>query len=131
MKELTIENLQNDDAPSYGLLWITLLLERGGPTPDDWASMPHFFSWAIEHGYIPRTDEMREAACRDCWTALEFAEYVDKEPRDDTRTAACRDSIFAYRYARKVDKKPTHETREAVKGYIMLTLLYADWEKSL
>jgi hypothetical protein len=131
MKELTIVNLHNDDAPSYGLLWITLLLERGGPTPDEWASMPHFFSWSMRNSYIPQTDEMREAACRDCWTAIAFAQYVDKCPHDDTRTAACREDVSAYCYAREVDKKPTHETRAAVQSYVSLALLYADWEKSL
>jgi hypothetical protein len=113
MKELTLENLKADGFKDFVLDWIEPLLKNGGPIPDEWASEPVTFFCAMQKGYIPQMDEMREVACRDPYTAYHYAVNVDKCPSDETRTAACKSPEAAFYYARDVDQGPHDETRES------------------
>ena len=43
MKALTLEHLLADRAFADGLEWIAPLLERGGPTEEEWLDKPHYW----------------------------------------------------------------------------------------
>lgn len=51
MKHLTLENLQADRAFADVLEWIAPLLERGGPTEEEWLDKPHYWARALLLGY--------------------------------------------------------------------------------
>jgi len=61
-------------------------------------------------------DDTRNAACEDPEWIYWYAVDVDKYPRDDTRNAACKDPEYAYEYAKYVDKGFHEDTWLAVKG---------------
>ena len=145
MKELTLENLYDDEACSEGIAWITPLLESGGPTEEDWLQKPGYWEWALSQGYdvplIPSLVAALEpptalAYARDCLTddeVLELArqvtpgqalQYAAKRlPDDEVLELARLDPWAGLQYA--ADRLPADVLTEPARRYPWAALAYA------
>lgn len=58
MKPLTLDALREAGACKKGIVWITPLLEAGGPSEADWLERPDYWEWAVY-----RTGQARPVGC--------------------------------------------------------------------
>lgn len=95
MKPLTLDALREAGACKEGIVWITPLLEAGGPSEADWLERPDYWEWALRRGFdVP---VMPELIRREPWIAIRHAQ--DRLDDDLFIELARRDPWAALQYA--------------------------------
>jgi hypothetical protein len=74
---------------------------------------------------VPANPELRTAACRASQEAYDYACCIDKAPSNETRDAASTEPYTALRYAREVDRTTHPVTKRACLRYAETAYKYA------